>query len=72
MKVKVKISDALKFKEAKKKNVFYTVGYLVRDCRDGWNYVVDFPELLSSRQNYETIRDLYWEKDSDIENIKAA
>ena len=71
MKVKVKISDALKFKKAEKKNVFYKAGYLVRDIRDGWNYVVDFPELLSSR-NYETIRDLYWENDKDIENIKVA
>ena len=68
MKLKVSPSVACKFRKAEKVHTFYNCGYYVRDTKDGYQYIVDFPTLLTS-QDFDTIFEVFWEKKSDI--IKA-
>ena len=70
MKIKITASAAGQFKTAPKKHTIYTCGYFVRDSRDGWTYIVDFPELLMS-SDYETIFDVYFESEDAVKNAAA-
>ena len=69
MKVKISIDKTGQFMNAPRKHgVIYTAGYLVRDPYEGWNYIVDYPELFE--HDYETLYPVYWEKEEDV--VKAA
>ena len=70
MKIKITASAASQFKTAPKEHTIYTCGYFVRDSRDGWTYIVDFPVILMS-SDYETIFDVYFESEDAVKNAAA-